>query len=113
MFNATNSVDGVATQTEVPNKLRLKFDIKLLGQMLYQTDGLYNVVATDYTNYSIVFTCSETNFWFFKVKRDYAWILARKPKFNSTLASLESVRGMVGKYTDVRNLEPTVQNCYH
>jgi lipocalin len=113
MFNATSTVDGVAEQTTVANKLKLKFNIKIFDQQLFQTDGDYNVVSTDYVGYSVVYTCSETDLWFFKLRRDYAWILSRKPNMNgqNTTVSMDFIYSQVGMYTNVKNLEPTVQNC--
>jgi len=47
---------------------------------LFTPKGNYNVLATDYTTFTIVYSC--TSFLFFKL--EYAWILSRERNFRNT-----------------------------
>ena len=110
-FNATSTVDGQASAQSMgaPNKLTITFDIKIFGESAYQTNGAYNVIGTDYSGHSIVYTCSETNFYFFKVKSEYAWILSRNRTLDSMMNT--NARAVLASFTNVKKLVDTLQDC--
>lgn len=98
-------VEGYATfmDPSKPNQLQVSFNIKFLGFGLFDTMGDYNVLDTDYTNYSLVYTCSERSFWFFTLKTEYAWFLTRS--LNVTEETMNSAMGKLAMYTDVSKLK--------
>lgn len=82
-FNAfTNKVDDVVGSAKC-NGAQCK-----VGFFLTR-NGDYRVLSTDYTNYSVVYSCSTK--WFF-FKNEYIWVLARTPTIDaSTIAAVDSV----------------------
>lgn len=98
-------VEGNATFKDpaTPNQLIVSFDIKFLGFSVFETMGDYNVLDTDYNNYSLVYSCSERSFWFFSLKTELAWFLTRS--LNLTETTLNTARGKLAMYTDVSKLE--------
>ncbi|RUS82022.1 hypothetical protein EGW08_010213 [Elysia chlorotica] len=80
-----NSVDGTATipDSSKPAELQVSFG----GFDMGNNSPNYFIQATDYTNYAVVFSCSE----FLFVNIQFAWILTRDPGVAPTnLATLES-----------------------
>lgn len=80
----TDSIEGDAYQTKKnPAALRVAFFKPFYGD--------YNVIATDYETYSVVYSCS--NYLFFYT--EYAWILAREATYDTIgseqLESLASI----------------------
>ncbi|KAF2351042.1 Lipocalin/cytosolic fatty-acid binding domain, partial [Trinorchestia longiramus] len=60
------SISGTATATDVPGQLILQFPNEAVG--------FYNVLGTDYENYSTVYACSQVGTY----RTQYAWILSRR-----------------------------------
>lgn len=69
-----NTIFGVASP--LPNSSEAKLIVEFPGNSFTQR-GVpnYNVVATDYKNYAVVYTCASFN----GNKLEFSWILARKP----------------------------------
>lgn len=44
----------------------------------------YDVLETDYDEYSVVYSCQNLGKWFFKL--EYAWILMREPHDHETIS---------------------------
>jgi len=65
-------VEGEAEQTAEKNVYKVSFG-KSLFSKLYKGD--YRVFDTDYTSYSLVYSCTD----FSLGKFNYVWVLARKP----------------------------------
>ena len=77
-----NSAHGVATKTNNPFILEIAFTDAFFSR-LFKCD--YRVVDTDYTSYSLVYSCSD----FFFVKFQFVWIISREPVMNQeTLTKL-------------------------
>merc|ERR1719189_1090155 len=66
---------------EAPNRLRVELDsMSAFSKWLIGSSPNYNVVATDYENYALIFSCQKILFW----KVEYAWILSRARDFRDT-----------------------------
>lgn len=50
------------------------------------------------------------DYYLFKLKREYAWILARVKTVDEN--SMVSLRSRLAPYTDISKLESTPQDCY-
>lgn len=71
---------GVGTATGTPGQLIVQFPGSPAGG--------YNVLATDYTTYSCVYSCSQIG----SLRDEFAWLLSRTPSVdNDTLAMAEQV----------------------
>ncbi len=67
-----NNAIGEARKTEDSNRFAVSFGNSLWN---YVFEGDYRIAFTDYSNYSVVYSCS--NFLFFKF--ELAWVLGRNP----------------------------------
>ena len=62
--------------SEAPGQARFNGANGQVRFSIFQPWGDYRVVSTDYTSYSLIYSCS-TFLWF---KTEYAWILTRQPQ---------------------------------
>ncbi|CAF0997621.1 unnamed protein product [Didymodactylos carnosus] len=70
------------------------------------TTGDYNVITTNYKDYSLVYACEEV----FGIKADFIWILSRKKTLpDSIVNELKTILKNFG--IDISSLRPTVQDC--
>ena len=77
-----SSAQGVGTKTSDPFRLQISFGNGFMAKLF---KGDYRVVDTDYTSYSLVYSCSD----FFFVKFQFVWIISREPVMNQeTLTKL-------------------------
>ncbi|CDW76786.1 apolipoprotein d [Stylonychia lemnae] len=97
------SIDGRATCQGA--QCKVKFD-------WYIPKGSYNVVDTDYTNYAIVYSC--TNFFFGLFKVQYAWILGRSQTLATETTQIASLGSIAPSYS-TDNLMKTTQggSCFY
>lgn len=109
MFNYKDEVTGygVPYDLSVPNKLNVKLNPTFLGISI-ETNSSYNVVDVDYSSYSIVYTCTETDLWFFTIKEEYAFILSRSKNLTG---KYDMVKSKLAAYTDVSKLNVDEQTC--
>lgn len=78
------SAIGRAVPGDNANTLDVSFSNNLIGRYI---KGDYEVINTDYTSYSLVYSCSNFLLW----KVEYIWVLSRTPQLDtSTLGSLVS-----------------------
>lgn len=110
--NKVKTINGTAVipDTAYPNRLKVTFPISvdLFGYDLYlfSNTGNYDVWATDYTTYSLVFSC--TDYWL--VHQDTAWILSREKTLD------ESKRKMLYDLLSNAKVDPSefktdIQSC--
>ncbi|XP_024659557.2 apolipoprotein D [Maylandia zebra] len=67
----------------------------------------YWVLSTDYTNYSIVYSCKDVFGIFYF---DFAWILARSPSLPPQMVD-QAKRMLISGGIDISNMTPTDQSC--
>lgn len=93
-----------------PNKLNLQLNVDFLGINIPTGEGNYNVMYSDYTSYSIVYTCSESNWYFFTVKSESAWILSRTKVLEEN--KLREARNKISQIgVNVEKMSMTDQSC--
>merc|ERR1712127_164724 len=100
-LNKSVTIDGFAAlkNPETPNQLKLKFNIVILGQQVFTTpDGDYNVLKTNYDGYSLIYTCSESNYGIFTRKSETAWIMSRTNRMDSS--TFNSLKSVLARYTE-------------
>ncbi|KAK0094088.1 hypothetical protein PV326_011835 [Microctonus aethiopoides] len=85
------------------SKLIVEFPIPIVGK----AQGTYWILDTDYTSYSIVWSC--TDFIFSHVK--YLWVLTREPKPPKSV--LDKANTIMEKYgiADTPTMETNQDNC--
>ena len=108
--NSSITSTGIAQpySSAEPNKFRLLMTNSFGDLNFDQPKVDYNVIDTDYKQYSVVYSCEETSFVFFTAKMEYAWIYSRAKTLDGyTLAKL---RNRLSVYTDVV-LEKSIQDC--
>ena len=94
-----------------PNKLAISLTPNFFGLFdLGASDGKYNVLSTDYSTYSIVYTCSEWSLWFLSVRNEYAWVLGRESD-NAGNGTFDAALEILDGYTDIKRLEAADQDC--
>lgn len=106
---ASNTIAGVATLSDDPSAGQLfvefPFTAGFDGGDLGGNKPNYNVVATDYKNYAVVYTCE---FFGPELKFEFSWILARRPYIPSSfLADLKAWLQLVN--INAKRYMPTVQ----
>uniref|UniRef100_A0A674I8S1 Apolipoprotein D n=1 Tax=Terrapene triunguis TaxID=2587831 RepID=A0A674I8S1_9SAUR len=97
-----NLIEGEAVQRDgEPAKLSVSFYWAM-------PSSPYWVLATDYENYSMVYSCT-TFIWLFHI--EYAWILSRTPQLQSE--TVERLKNLLRSYKiDTEKIRPTDQmNC--
>lgn len=105
-MNKTETTSGVARIPDIaqPNKLKVNFNIEIFGQTVARPDGDYNVWDTDYDSYTIVYSCSETNLFFFTVKSETAWILSRTKVLNEQTLNMARSKIIKGPGVDINKM---------
>ena len=94
----------------VPNKLILKLKPRVFGlEIPTSSDGKYFVVGTDYNTYSIVYSCTETNYFFFTLKDEYAFFLSRSKNPNNM--TIAAVKSKLSLFIDPTKLVFDTQDC--
>ncbi|XP_037794250.1 apolipoprotein D-like [Penaeus monodon] len=107
-----NTIAGVATLSDDPSAGQLfvefPFTAGFDGNSMGRNKPNYNVVATDYKNYAVVYTCE---YFGPELKFEFSWILARRPQIpNSFLTDLKHWLQLVN--INAKRYMPTVQtNC--
>lgn len=73
--NLTQIIDGYASSTSLsePNRLLITYPHKIIN-IIFGMAGKYNVLATDYESYSLVYACLDYSIF----KIEHAWILGRR-----------------------------------
>jgi lipocalin len=99
---------GTALNPSKPNFLSIQFNIQAFGQQLFQTQGSYIVWDTDYTSYSLVYSCSEQDLYFFKLKTEYVWILSRNSTLDADKTNMLRAKLQAAK-VDLSSIEITNQ----
>ncbi len=104
----TTVVHGIATVPDQaqPNRLEVQLPLALPLVPTIRASSRYDVWATDYKAYSLVYSCTQTGFF----KTEFAWILSRsKVLASEQLMGLRAELGvrLAGK------LIPVYQGCSH
>lgn len=108
--NTTSTIDGTAiiANSSFPNKLFIELPFKMFNYTVYTSQGEYDVWSTDYTTYSVVYSCQQIIPYI--MRRDMVWILSRSktidPNLLTNLTYFVSLKGI-----DVSNFESVAQNC--
>ncbi|XP_031600902.2 apolipoprotein D-like [Oreochromis aureus] len=83
-----------------PAKLGVNF-------MSFLPNTPYWVLSTDYTDYSIVYSCKDVFGIFYF---DFAWILARSPSLPPQIVD-QAKQMLINEGIDISNMTPTDQSC--
>ena len=67
-----NSVTGLAYPTSNPFRFKISFSNSAFGKLF---KGDYQVANTDYTSYSVVYSCTDLYF----ARFEFFWVLSRNP----------------------------------
>jgi lipocalin len=103
-------MEGTAkiANASAPNQLTVQFPKKMGNYTVYTSTGSYNVLATDYTSYALVYSCSQTIPYI--ARMDSLWVLSRtKSLSNTTLATLDAQATALG--INVKKYESVQQTC--
>jgi lipocalin len=99
--------EAYAPNPAEPNKLKVAFPTNIFGYQFNFNEGDYHVWATDYTNYSLVYSCK---IFLGVVKYEAAWFLSRtKTLSDADLNNLKSI--IAQKNVDYSNFISVPQNC--
>lgn len=106
LANGTVDVNsGSATSAGDPTKASLT--VTFPGEAP-PSEGNYNVLATDYTNYAVVYSCSVVNFGGEDTKFELSWVLTRRPRVNKVF--LERLNQWLAKLgVETERYQPTRQ----
>ena len=99
-LNSKNEVEGGTGTLTCKGEGNTDCEVKFAW---YIPAGPYEVLDTDYENYSIVYTCS--SYFFGLLKQENVWILAREPNISLEVEPLfETIYAKVPKYpvTDLK-----------
>jgi lipocalin len=93
--NQTAITEGkaVVPNPSQPNKLQVKFPLKLFGFPIWENSGDYQVWSTDYSRYSLVYSCTQLIPGF--LRAESAWILGRQKTLSDTI--LNELKGLLGQ----------------
>jgi apolipoprotein D and lipocalin family protein len=81
--------------------------IKVAGQTLFNNPAPYNVIATDYDNYSLVYSCTNLPLGY---KYEIYWILGRAKSLDDTL--IQSLKAeLKNQGADLNELIKVDQSC--
>ncbi len=102
-------LDGYANIIDLaePNKLLVHLPIKIAGVTVVMNSGQYNVLETDYTTYTVIYSCSELPLGF---KKEIAWIMSRTKSLDETLVQRIMIEWK-GKGVNVDQFIKIDQSC--
>ena len=101
--------DGYAhiPNVQEPNKLLVTLPIMIGNTTLFENTGNYNVWETDYTTYSVVYSCSK---YFNLIKSEIAWILSRTKTLDPALVASIKQR-LTAKGLNINKFIHVDQSC--
>ena len=108
--NKYETVLGYACQTKStePNKLTLVLPVVVDGVTVLENSGNYNVVATDYRNWALVYSCRQIIPAILKFEK--SWILSRSKSLDSEL--VQKIKQTAKSYNiDITKYELIDQSC--
>ena len=103
----TNGIAFVYNQSW-PNRLTVRFPVKLFGYDLFTSNGNYEVLNTDYTNYSVVYSCQQIIPYVMRM--DLVWILSRRKTLDQAMQN-RITSALISDGIDVSRFEKPSQNC--
>jgi lipocalin len=115
-FYAKTETNGTATivNASEPNKLKVEFDTANLIGRKKSNESNYNVMYTDYTTYSVVYSCTQYNVNLFianlTLKDEYVWILSRNKTLDDAITQNLTCT-LAANGLEVKNFLRTPQNC--
>lgn len=103
-----HSVDGFAYIPDIsaPNKLEVNLPIKFINSTLFRNNANYQVIDTDYSTYSLVYSCLQI----FDFKDEFVWILSRQKTLNKRIIDNLKIK-MTKLNIETKHLVLIDQNC--